>query len=108
MKKIFLAMLFTAAALFVVMPKLSWAADTAATFKAKCAMCHGADGKAETTIGKKMNIPSFASDKVKKMSDAEVEDFIANGGKEKKAAHAYATKGVDAKAMVGHVRSLGK
>ncbi len=108
MKKVLLAMLLTAAVLFLVAPKLSWAEDAAATFKAKCAMCHGADGKAETAIGKKMNIPSFASDRVKKASDAEIEDFIANGGKEKKASHAFASKGVDAKAMVGHVRSLGK
>lgn len=108
MKKLFAVMLFTAAVLFLMLPNLSWADDAAATFKAKCAVCHGADGKAETAMGKKSNIPSFSSDQVKKASDAELEDFIANGGKEKKASHAFANKGVDAKAMVTYIRTLGK
>ena len=58
-----------------------------ATYKAKCAMCHGADGKG------KANIPDLTSDKVKKASDAELEDFIANGGPAKKATHALRQQG---------------
>lgn len=100
MKKIFAVMLFTAAVLFLMLPNLSWADDAAASYKAKCAMCHGADAKG------KGNIPDLTSDKVKKASDAELEDFIANGGKDKKASHAFASKGVDAKAMVTYIRSL--
>ena len=49
-------------------------------------MCHGADAKG------KGNIPDLTSDKVKKATDAELEDFIANGGKDKKASHAFAAR----------------
>ena len=100
MKKLFAVMLFTALVLFLMVPSLSWADDAAAVYKAKCAMCHGPDGKG------KANIPDLTSDKVKKMSDAQIEDFIANGGPQKKATHAFASKGVDAKAMVTYVKTL--
>ncbi len=100
MKKLFAVMLFTALVLFLMVPSLSWADDAAATYKAKCAVCHGPDGHG------KGSTPSLVSDKVKKMSDAEIEDFIANGGPAKKATHAFASKGVDAKAMVTYVKTL--
>ena len=43
--------------------------DAAATYKAKCAMCHGADGKGDTPVGKKMGIRDLTSADVQKMSD---------------------------------------
>jgi mono/diheme cytochrome c family protein len=98
MKKLFAVMLFTAAVLFLMLPNLSFAQEP--VYKTKCAMCHGADGKG------KASIPDLTSDKVKKASDAELTDFIANGGPQKKATHAFASKGVDAKAMVAYIRSL--
>ncbi|HEY3926744.1 MAG TPA: cytochrome c [Candidatus Koribacter sp.] len=100
MKKLFAVMLFTAAVLFLMLPNLSWAQDAAGTYKAKCAMCHGANGEG------KGSAPALTSDKVKKASDADLVDFIANGGPSKKATHAFASKGVDAKAMVTYIRSL--
>ena len=100
MKKLFAAMLFTAAVLFLMLPNLSWADDAAGTFKAKCAMCHGANGEGKGAS------PALNSAKVKAAKDAELEDFIANGGPTKKATHAFAAKGVDAKAMVTYIRSL--
>ena len=42
-------------------------ADTAAaeaTYKAKCAMCHGPDGKGETATGKMMKVKDFSSEEV--------------------------------------------
>lgn len=102
MKKLFAVMLFTAVVLFLMLPNLSWADDAAGIYKTKCAMCHGADAKGKGTS------PDLTSDKVKKAKDAELEDFIANGGPAKKATHAFAAKGVDAKAMVTYLRSLGK
>ena len=50
------------------------AQDAAATYKAKCAMCHGADGK-----GGKMGTRDFASPEVKAETDAQVEETIAKG-----------------------------
>jgi mono/diheme cytochrome c family protein len=40
--------------------------DGKAIFDAKCDSCHGADGKGDTTIGKKVNIPSLAGTKLSK------------------------------------------
>jgi len=57
------------------------AADDAATFKTKCAMCHGADGKGDTPAGKKMGTHDFASPEVQKMSDAELTEAISKGKK---------------------------
>jgi cytochrome c6 len=57
-------------------------ADTAAaeaTYKAKCAMCHGADGKGETPTGKAMKVKDFASEDVQKMSDADLSAAISTG-----------------------------
>ena len=45
MKKVILAVLLIAVALFLVLPSLSWAQSPADVYKAKCAACHGADGK---------------------------------------------------------------
>ena len=63
-------------------------------YKAKCAGCHGADGKG-TAAGLKMGAQAFSSPTVQKMSDAEMVDFIENGGPQKKATHAFANKGVE-------------
>jgi len=90
----------------------SWAGDDAAKiFQNKCAVCHGADGLANTPLGKKQSIPSFASNKVQKAPNAELVDCILNGGKEKKASHSFAGKGVsqeDAGKLAIYIKTLGK
>ena len=93
-----------AVALFLILPSLSWGEDAAATFKAKCAVCHGADGK-------KLAKADFSSDKVQKASDADLVDMILNGGKEKKATHAFGAKGISedqAKALASYAKEIGK
>ena len=99
-------------ALIIFIPTFTWAGDDAASiYKTKCAVCHGADGLANTPMGKKQSIPSFASDKVQKSSDADVQDFVLNGGKEKKASHAFSGKGIsteDAKKLATYIKELGK
>jgi cytochrome c553 len=105
--KIAALVLTIAVALFVLIPSLSWAEDGAAIYKAKCAMCHGPDGAGKPAA----KIPSLVSDDTKKLSDADLTDFVANGGPSKKATHAFATKGLtpdDIKAVVGAVRGLQK
>jgi mono/diheme cytochrome c family protein len=93
MKKVILAVLALAFALFLALPNLSWAQED--VYKAKCAGCHGADGKG-SAAGKKMGAPEFSSPTVQKASDADLTDFIENGGPQKKAMHAFANKGVSA------------
>jgi mono/diheme cytochrome c family protein len=53
--------------------------DAAATFKGKCAMCHGPDGKGDTPTGKAMKVRSLTSDEVKKESDADLIGIITKG-----------------------------
>lgn len=93
---------------FVLAPRSTPAAeDGGALFKAKCAMCHGANGEGKPA----MKAPSLVSDEAKKLSDADITDMIANGGKEKKAAHAFSKKGVSdeqVKALVAFIRELQK
>jgi len=106
MKKVILAVLLIAVALFLVLPSLSWAQED--MYKAKCAACHGADGKG-TAAGNKMGAQEFSSAAVQKMSDAEIADFIENGGPQKKASHAFANKGVsaaDAAKLAAYVKTL--
>ncbi|HYK87937.1 MAG TPA: cytochrome c [Acidobacteriota bacterium] len=108
MTKLVILIVMLAVALFLILPILSWAADDgAATFKTKCAACHGAD------LGGKpaAKIPSLVSDDAKKASDADLTDMIANGGKDKKASHAFANKGLtpdQIKMVVSYLREAQK
>ena len=49
------------------------------TFKAKCAMCHGADGKGDTAMGKTLKLRDLGSADVQKQSDADLTGIITNG-----------------------------
>lgn len=83
------------------------AEDGAALYKAKCAVCHGANGEGKPA----MKAPSMVSDEAKKLSDADITEMIANGGKEKRAAHAFSKKGVSddqVKALAAFIRELQK
>lgn len=107
MTKVAVLVLTIAVALFILIPSLSWAEDGAAIFKAKCAVCHGADGAGKPAA----KIPSLVSDEAKRLSDAELTDFVANGGPNKKATHAFAAKGLtpdQIKAVTEAVRDLQK
>src|ERR1700731_511101 len=53
-------------------------AASSATFRTKCAMCHGQDG-AGSDVGKSMNIPDLRSLAVQKVPDAELAQIISNG-----------------------------
>jgi mono/diheme cytochrome c family protein len=57
-------------------------------FDAKCKSCHGADGKGETTIGKKVNIPSLSGtalskSKIVSITETGVADTKMKGFKDK-------------------------
>jgi cytochrome c6 len=49
------------------------------TFKAKCAMCHGPDGKGQTAMGKTLNLRDLGSTDVQGQSDADLTNIITNG-----------------------------
>lgn len=60
----------------------TWAlADAAADYKAKCASCHGAEGKGDTAVGKSMKVQDLGSADVQKQSDADLATIIEKGKK---------------------------
>jgi mono/diheme cytochrome c family protein len=79
------------------------AQDAAATYKAKCAMCHGPDGK-----GGKMGTRDFASAEVKAESDAQLTEIITKGKPPKMPAYGEKLKDTEIKDLVAYIRGLGK
>jgi cytochrome c6 len=77
-----------------------------ATYKAKCQMCHGPDGKGETPTGKAMKVKDFASEDVQKMSDADLGAGIS-AGKGKMPAFKTLTP-EQVKDLVAYVRAFAK
>jgi len=106
--KLVILIVMIALALFLILPNLAWAADDGATvYKTKCAACHGADLAGKPAA----KIPSLVSDDAKKASDGDLTDMIANGGKDKKAMHAFANKGVtpdQVKMVIAYIRDAQK
>ncbi|MBS1853209.1 MAG: cytochrome c [Acidobacteria bacterium] len=106
-KKLILVIFAVALALFLMVPNLSWAEDGAALYKTKCAACHGPDGAGKPAI----KAPSLISPEAKKLTDAELTDAIANGGKEQKPTHAFAKKGLSPEqvtTLVAYIRTIQK
>lgn len=95
------------AAMLAVPMTTVFAQSGADTYKAKCAMCHGADGLGATPAGKAMGAISFKAPAVLKMSEA---DLIATTTKGKAKMPAYAGKLTDAqiKDVVAYIRTLQK
>ena len=77
------------------------------TFKAKCAMCHGADGSGATSMGKSMGLKDMGSAAVQGISDADLTAAITNG---KGKMPAYKGKLTDAQIsdLVSYIRTLKK
>lgn len=75
------------------------------SYKTKCAVCHGADGKAATAVGKDDNIRDLGSADVQAQSDAALTAIITNG-KDKMPAYGKSLKPAQITAMVAYVRSL--
>jgi mono/diheme cytochrome c family protein len=113
-------MRFVTIALLVLCPLAVAHADadpkTQRLWKAKCASCHGEDGKAQTDQGKKMKVADMtAAAWQKKFDDAALKKAITDGVKReeggvKKEMEPYGPKlkpeQVDA--LVAYVRGLGK
>jgi mono/diheme cytochrome c family protein len=74
------------------------------TYKAKCLMCHAADGTASGPAGKAMNVPSFKTSK--QTEAAMIAETKAGKGK----MPAFASKLTDTqiKDVVGYVKTLQK
>jgi cytochrome c6 len=85
-----------------------WAQDDGASqFKAKCSVCHGADGSGNTAVGKGMKIRDLHSADVQKQTDAELTAIITDG---KGGMPAYKGKltGDQIKQLIAFIRGLAK
>ena len=91
----------------VAMPRSAAAATAAETYKAKCAMCHGENGKGETTMGKNMKLRDLGSADVQKLSDADLTKVIADG-KGKMPAYKGKLADADIEGLVKHIRTFKK
>jgi mono/diheme cytochrome c family protein len=91
----------------LLLPAVSARADAEATFKAKCAGCHGPDGAGSTPAGKATKARDFHSPEVQKETDAELTEIIANG-KNKMPKYSDKLKDAEIKELVSYVRALGK
>src|SRR5271170_4793968 len=99
---------FTAVlALVLSAPSAVHAQSAAATYKAKCAGCHGADGKGNTTPGKALGVHDFTSAEVTKMSDTDLVGIVTTG-KNKMPAYGKSLKAEDIAGLVAFIRGLSK
>jgi cytochrome c6 len=76
-------------------------------YKAKCAMCHGADGSGSTPAGKAMKAVPFSSPDLVKASDS---DLIAatKSGKGKMPAYSGKLTDPQIKDVIAYIRTLQK
>ncbi len=79
------------------------AQGTAGLYKAKCSACHGATGKGDTPMGKKIAVRDFASPEVQKMSDDKLTAIIADG-KDKMPSYKKSLKPEQIKELVAYIR----
>jgi mono/diheme cytochrome c family protein len=107
-----------ALALFAAFVVFVWAALPAAVnavptnqgaelFKAKCAGCHGPDGKGQTSMGKMMHLKDLGSADVQKMTDKEIHEIIAKG-KTPMPAFGSQLNQAQINELVAFIRDLGK
>ncbi|MBZ5502366.1 MAG: cytochrome c [Acidobacteriia bacterium] len=81
--------------------------DGAALYKSKCAVCHGADGKAATLAAKAMGSSDLTSPAAQKMTDAQLIE-ITTKGKNKMPGYEKSLSAAQIKEVVAYIRELGK
>ena len=82
-------------------------AEAQTLFKQSCAMCHGADARAQTPMGKSLKIPDLHSAAVQQKTDAELTTIISDG-KGKMPPYKAKLKPEQIKDLVTYIKSLGK
>lgn len=86
--------------LALALPQIAAAQSAADTYKAKCAMCHGADGSKSMMGAKPLNGPD-----VQKMSDADLTEAITNG-KGKMPAYKGKLSDAQIKDLVSYIKTM--
>ena len=85
--------------LFLLAAALSYAAPASENWENLCTKCHGADGKGQTKVGKKLSLKDYTDAKVQ----AELKDDEA--GKEKMKAYSDLTP-AEVQDLVAHIRKF--
>jgi mono/diheme cytochrome c family protein len=83
------------------------AANGEKVYKAKCASCHGPDGKGETAAGKATKARDICSADVKKETDAAWSEIIVKG-KNKMPPYDKKITDAEVKDVIAYMRSLCK
>ena len=96
---------------FLLAGAASQAAPAAENWENSCAKCHGADGKGETKIGKKLKLNDYTDAAVQaKMTDAEmakaITEGVTEGGKERMKSFKDALTKEEIDALVGYIRKF--
>ena len=88
------------------------AADAKETWEKTCAKCHGADGKGDTKMGKKLDIKDLTDTKVQtSLKDEEMLKAVKEGVKDGDKTRMKPAEGLsddEMKALVAYVRTLKK
>jgi mono/diheme cytochrome c family protein len=85
------------AAAFLV-SSAAWAADSA--YEANCAKCHGADGKADTPVGKAMKVPALITPEwAADDAPAKITTFVSGSDKHKAVAEKLSAEDLEAAAQ---------
>ena len=70
--------------LFLLAAALSYAAPASENWENLCTKCHGADGKGQTKVGKKLSLKDYTDAKVQaELKDADMAKAITGGIKDK-------------------------
>jgi len=90
-----------------------YAANPKALWDANCAQCHGADGSANTKMGKQLNAKDLTSAQVQaSFTDADatkaIKDGVKQNGKTTMKAFAAKLSDDDIKTLAAYVRTLKK
>lgn len=109
MRTNFRKLLLCAAALAVgaMLTSSAYAQTAAELYKTKCASCHGADGKGDTAIGKKLGVKAFSDPEIAKNPD-QVWSDVTKKGKGKMPAYAGKLTDDQINELVKFMRSLAK
>ena len=104
--------LLTPGLIFLASAALSFAAPVAENWDNHCAKCHGADGKGQTKVGKKLKLKDYTDAKVQaEMKDEDMIKATTDGifeaaGKEKMKAYKEELSADEIKELVAYIRKF--